>query len=365
MAGRSWKNSKNRQGKCAVTVFAAMFLIGALMVYTSTATAAEQKVIKLTFSSSFFPPEPPNVQAFHCLDLVEQKLKGRIEIKRFVGGALGGPLEQLGLARTGAADLISLHVDQYAQDLPLHQILCTEQLVNTEEGLANVTALTHEIAETMALFDAEQKRNNIKILHFFAQGDTGITTRFVPQSMADLKGRKINVMTGYQRKVFNEVGWIPVNVQVPELYESLSRGVIEGIFLTAAAVVPLRFSEIGKAQVIFGPNSMNNSPLAFNLDTWNRLPKDVQEVFAEASWETAQWSVEGTDNFIKGTYEKLEQTGARLVRISKEESDNFFDILFRYATAEWLAKAKAAGVEQDAKVVQKYWEEMKWGKWKK
>jgi TRAP-type C4-dicarboxylate transport system substrate-binding protein len=145
--------------------------------------------------------------------------------------------------------------------------------------------------------------------------------------MAELQGKKINVMTGYQRKVFNEVGWIPVNMQVPELYESLSRGVIEGIFLTAAAVVPMKFYEIGKAQVIFGPNSMNNAPLAFNLDSWNHLPKDVQEAFMEAAWETAQWSVQGTDNFIKATYERLEQTGARLVRISKEENDMFFNVV--------------------------------------
>ena len=364
MRERLWKKSESKGWKALGVVIMAAVFICVIMAYSSSLMAADN-VIKLKFSSSFFPPEPPNVQAFHCLDLVEKKLKGRVEIKRFVGGTLGGPLEQLGLASTGSVDIISLHVDQYAQQLPLHQILCTEQLVGTEQGLANVTALTYDIAETKALFDAEQKRNKIKILHFFAQGDTGITTRFVPKSMADLKGKKINVMTGYQRKVFNEVGWVPVNVQVPELYESLSRGVIEGIFLTAAAVVPLKFIEIGKAQVVFGPNSMNNSPLAFNLDSWNRLPKDVQQAFIEASWETAQWSVQSTDNFIKGTYEQLEKKGARLVKISKKESDAFFGVLFKYATEEWLAKAKAAGVEKDSATILKYWDQMKWGKWKK
>jgi hypothetical protein len=29
-----------------------------------------------------------------------------------------------------------------------------------------------------------------------------------------------------------------------------------------------------------------------------------------------------------------------------------------------LKICKAAGVEKDAKAVQKYWDEMKWGKWK-
>ena len=361
---RIWKKSSYMEGKGFVAIFAAMLFVLAITINT-TATAAEQEVMKLKYSTSFFPPEPPCVYANHTLDLVEKKTNGRVKVERFVGGALGGPLEQLGLASSGAADLISLHIDQYAQQLPLHQITNTELIGSFEQGLASVTAIVHELQETKPLFAAEQKKNNIKILHFYCNGPTGITARFPAKSLADVKGKKVNVIAAYQRDVFKELGWIPVNVQIPELYEALSRGVIDAIFMATAANVPLKWHEIGKVHLQLVDNTIISAPLAFNVDSWNRLPADVQKVFMEAAWETAQWTVQGTKMHVGHTYEAFEKKGAEVIKISKEDSDAFFRVLFKHSTRNWLNISKAAGVEKEAKVIQKYWDEMRWGKWKK
>jgi TRAP-type C4-dicarboxylate transport system substrate-binding protein len=364
MVEKSRKKLKSRGGKDLGAVLMAILLVGA-MAYTTTAAAAEPKVIKLKYSTSFFPPEPPCVFANRTLDLVETKTNGRVKVERFVGGALGGPLEQLGLASSGAADLISLHIDQYAQQLPLHQITNTEQLVSGAQGLANVTAILHELKKTKPLFEAEQKKNNIKILHCYCNGPTGVTARFPAESLADVKGKKVNVIAAYQRDVFKELGWIPVNVQIPELYEALSRGVIDAIFMATAANVPLKWHEIGKVHLQIGVNTILSTPLAFNLDSWNRLPADVQKAFMEAAWETAQWTVQATEENLKNTYKAFEGVGAKVVYISDKESVAFFEVLFKHSISNWLKISKAAGVEKDAKVIQKYWDEMKWGKWKK
>ena len=364
MVKKSWKKSRNLEGKGFVVVFIAILLISAMMAYNTTVTAAEPQVIKLKFSSSFMPPEPPNVYANHTLDLVEKKTNGGVKIERFMAGALGGPTEQLGLVRSGAVDIISLHIDQYAQQLPLHQITNTEQLTSGAQGLANVTAILHELKETKPLFAAEQKKNKINILHCYCNGPTGVTARFAAKSLADVKGKKVNVIAAYQREVFKELGWIPVNVQIPELYESMSRGVIDAIFMATAANVPMKWHEIGKVHLAIGVNTILSTPLAFNLDSWNRLPADVQKAFMEAAWETAQWSVEQTEVNLKNTYKAFEGVGAKVVFIPDKESVAFFKVLFKHSTNNWLNICKAAGVEKDAKAVQKYWDEMKWGKWK-
>ena len=362
MSRNAWKNQRKGKGYVAVLV-ATLFVVA--VAYTAIAAAAEPQVIKLKYSTSFFPPEPPCVFANHTLDLVEKNTNGRVKIERFVGGALGGPLEQLGLASSGAADLISLHIDQYAQQLPLHQITNTELMVNMAQALASVTAIVHELPETKPLFEAEQKKNNIKILHFYANGPAGITARFPAKSLADVKGKKVNVIAAYQRDVFKEVGWIPVNVQIPELYEALSRGVIDAIFMATAANVPLKWHEIGKVHLQFVDNTVISTPLAFNVDSWNRLPADVQKAFMDAAWETAQWTVQQTEMHLKGTYKAFEEKGAEVIKISKQDSEAFFTVLFKHSINNWTNISKAAGVEEDAKVIQKYWDEMKWGRWKK
>jgi TRAP-type C4-dicarboxylate transport system substrate-binding protein len=363
MLKKSWKKLGSRVGKALGTVLMAVLLIVAMMAY-STTTAAEPQVIKLKYSSAFFPPEPPSVYANHTLDLVEKKTNGGVKIERFMAGALGGPTEQLGLARSGAVDLISLHIDQYAQQLPLHQITNTEQLTSGAQGLANVTAILHELAETKPLFAAEQKKNNIILLQCYCNGPTGVTARFPAKSLSDVKGKKVNVIAAYQRDVFKELGWIPVNVQIPELYESLSRGVIDAIFMATAANVPLRWHEVGKVHLQIGVNTILSTPLAINSDCWNRLPADVQKAFKEAAWETAQWSVDQNEVNLKNTYKAFEEKGAKVVYISDKESVAFFKVLFKHSTNNWLNICKTAGIEKDMKVVQKYWDEMKWGKWK-
>jgi TRAP-type C4-dicarboxylate transport system substrate-binding protein len=363
MLEKSWKKLESWKGKGLVAVFMALLLIGA-MAYSPTAASAEQKVIKLKFSTSFFPPEPPCIFANRTLDLVEQKTNGKVKIERFVGGALGGPLEQLGLASSGAADIISLHIDQYAQQLPLHQITNTEQLTSGAQGVVNVKAILHELDETKPLFEAEQKKNNIIIFHPYCNGPTGVTAKFPAKSLADLKGKKVNVIAAYQRDVFKELGWIPVNVQIPELYEALSRGVIDAIFMATAANVPLKWHEIGKVHLEIGINTIVSAPLAFNLDSWNRLPADVQKAFWEAAWETAQWTAQATEENLKNTYKAFEDVGAKVIFVSDKESVAFFKVLFKHSINNWMNICKAAGVEKDAKVVNKYWDKMKWGKWK-
>jgi TRAP-type C4-dicarboxylate transport system substrate-binding protein len=365
MLEKSWNTLRSREARGLGVVFMAVLLIGAMMACTTTATAAEPQVIKLKYSTSFFPPEPPCIFANHTLDLVEKKTNGRVKVERFMAGALGGPLEQLGLASSGAADIISLHVDQYAQQFPLHQITNTEQMVSGAQGLTNVTAIVHELQETKPLFEAEQKKNNVKILHFYVNGPTGITARFSAKSLADVKGKKVNVIAAYQRDVFKEVGWIPVNVQIPELYEALSRGVIDAIFMATAANVPLKWHEIGKVHLQLVDNTVVSAPLAFNVGSWSRLPADVQKAFMEAAWETAQWTVQQTEMNLKGTYKAFEEKGAEVVNVSKNESEAFFEVLFKHSIRNWSSICKTAGVEKNAEVVQKYWDQMKWGKWKK
>lgn len=362
---KSRKEERSRVDRALGIIVVTLCLVGTVFIYGSLANAADEPVIKLKFSTSFMPPEPPNLQAMHTLDAVEKKTNGRVKFDRHLAGALGGPKEQLGLVKTGAVDIISLHVDQYPQDLPLHQITNTEQLVTNAQGVANVTAITKENPETAKLFDAEQKKNNIKILYFHANGPTGFTPRFAAKSLADLKGKKANVMTAYQRDVFKELGIIPVNVAIPELYEGLSRGVIDAIFMATAAVLPLKWNEAGKSHLYFGDNTVISTPLAINLNTWNKLPKDIQQIFMESSRETAEWSAQENDKLVQATYGAFEKAGNPPVKVSAAERDQFFKILFKHQEANNKKIAKAAGVEKEQAIIQKYWNDMKWGKPKK
>jgi TRAP-type C4-dicarboxylate transport system substrate-binding protein len=355
---------KARCGKGFLAVIMAILLVVAL-AHGNPTTAAEQKVIHLKFSTAYMPFETPNIQANRVMEMVEKKTNGRVKITRFMGGTLGGIHEQLGLVSSGAVDMINLHYDQYPQQLPLHKILNTDQNVSREHALANIIAIMHEIPETKALFEAEQEKNNIKVLYPGCMGVTGVTARIQVKSLADLKGKKLNAITSYQRDFFEELGWIPVNVQIPELYEALSRGVIDAIFMATAAVIPLKWYEVGKAHLILGDAVVFSMPLTFNRDRWNSLPEDIKQAFIEASLDTSHWSIKGDEMMAQKTYGLFKERGVPVIDIGQADKDMFFEAISRHATQDWLKNAKAAGVGDKTGVIQKYWDVMKWGKWKK
>lgn len=346
-----------------VAVMIALLLFCCLQGCQKDNEPGETGIIRLKFSSSSMPTELPNIQAGHLLDLVEAKTGGRVEVERYMGGSLGGPLEQLELVASGAVDIIPLHTDQFPQQLPLHQILNSDQFVSSEKALANIIAIMDEIPETRALLDAEQKENNIKILYWHCMGYTGITTGFPAWSLEDVKGKRVNVISGFQRALFHELGFIPVNVQIPELYESLSRGVIDAIFMATSAVVPLKWHEVGKSYLTLGDSVVFSQAVTLNLDTWNSLPEDIQQAFLDASLETARWSIEENLRIVRETYATFEKYGVDLVILPEEETRAYCELLSSYSMAEWLRNAAARGVSDQAAVIQKYWDEMKWGRW--
>jgi len=187
-------------------------------------------------------------------------------------------------------------------------------------------------------------------------GPTGILTKGKSTSLDDVKGKKINVITAYQRSIFEELGYIPVNVAIPDLYESMLRGVIDNIWMATAASIPLKWYEVSKTNLVVGEMMVGSQPLAFNKDFWNKLPTDVQQAFIDASNETVEFSNTADKASIDATYAKFKESGVDVVTVPTEQSDLFYKTLVKYSVAEYLKGSETAGVKDKAETILKYWE---------
>jgi len=325
-----------------------------IMIPLGGCTSTEKETIKIKFATPYMDMEPPAFYALHILDLVEQKL--RVQIERFTGGTMGTVAELLGSVKSGAVDVITLHVDQYPQELPLHRILNMEQNVDRETCYNNIVKLTQEIAETKKILNEELEKNNIVTLEWMQMGPTSIFTKEKANSLNWVKGKKINVITAYQRKVFEELGFIPVNVAIPELYEAMMRGVIDAIWMATAASVPLKWYEVSKSVLVIGELNVCSQPLAFNKSFWNKLPKDVQQAFIDASKETALWANKKDKEDTDALFAMFRERGIDVVVLPPAEVDLFYQTLAKHSIEESLKGAESAGVKDKAEIILKYWE---------
>lgn len=325
-------------------------------ILLSGCTGTSSETITIKFATPYMEMEPPALYGLHICDLVEQELGDRVQIERYTGGTMGDVTELLGLVKTGAVDVITLHVDQYPQELPLHRILNMEQNVDRVTCYNNIVQLTQEIDETKDILDAELEENNIVTLEWIQMGPTGIMTKEKTSSLNDIKGKKINVITAYQREVFEELGFIPANVAIPDLYESLMRGTIDAIWMATAAAIPMKWFEVAQTNLVIGELNVCSQPLAFNKDFWDDLPKDVQQAFIKASEETAIWANQKDEEDINATYAMFEENGVDVVELPAADVELFYKTLAKYSIAESLKGAEEAGLKEEAELILEYWE---------
>lgn len=343
-------------------VIPAVIILVTAIVLSGCSSTKSPEVYKLKFSTPYIEVEPPALYNLHICDLIEEKTNGRVQIERFSAGTMGNVLEHLGLVSSGAVDMISLHVDQYPQELPLHRVLNMEVMADRQTALDNIIKITQDISETKKLLDAEMEKNNIHTLTWMTMGPTGILTKNPTTSLEDLKGTKINVITAYQRYIFEELGMNPVNVAIPELYEGMMRGVIDNIWMATSASIPLKWYEVAKTNLVIGELNALSQPMAINLDTWNSLPKDIQQAFIDASNETAEWSVTNDKEMIDGTFAVFKENGVGVVELSDDDVVKFYQILAKYSLEDWEKLCADAGLSSEADTIYKYWQDMMWGK---
>jgi len=101
----------------------------------------------------------------------------------------------------------------------------------------------------------------------------------------DLKGRKIRVTTGSEAKKYRSVGAEPISLCGAELYEGMSRGTINTGPFPIVHLEERKLKEVVDYATIPTGSTACIAAVVFNLDYWNSLPKDVQQILMEAGCE--------------------------------------------------------------------------------
>jgi len=99
-----------------------------------------------------------------------------------------------------------------------------------------------------------------------------------------LKGAKIRVWSKETAELVNVVGASPVTVSFSECYSSLEKGVIDGLLTSIFCMHDFKLWEVAKYSTWWDFAYMP-SYTAVNLDAFNKLPKDLQNILLEVGAE--------------------------------------------------------------------------------
>ena len=122
----------------------------------------------------------------------------------------------------------------------------------------------------------------------------------------DLAGARIRTGGGQLSEIVKALGAVPVALSVPETYNALERGVVDGTILPYEAAKAFKLAEVTKHVVdvrIFTASQFT----VMNLDKYNALPADLRKVIDELA---ASWGAE----FAGTAWDKAEEEGLAAIK---------------------------------------------------
>lgn len=167
---------------------------------------------------------------------VEKATQGRVTTK--IEYQLASPPKQFGIVRDGVADAAWIF-HGYNTRYIATQVVEMPGLGTSGEAAAVAYWQVHN----KYLIKANEHRG-VKLIGLHSHGPAVIHTKKPLTSLADLKGLKIRVPGGVGSLVGQVLGVTAVKLPAPKVYEALSSGVADGIFMPIETQKSFRLKEV-------------------------------------------------------------------------------------------------------------------------
>ncbi|MDO5658632.1 MAG: TRAP transporter substrate-binding protein [Paracoccus sp. (in: a-proteobacteria)] len=234
--------------------------------------------------SSWLPPRHPIVvNAFEpWAQEVADVTEGRVTV-RIMARPLGSPPAHFDMAKDGVAD-ITYGLHSFVEDNRFNRSRLGQFSFLGDDAIENSVAFWNIYGGQL---DAAAEHQGTHLLGLFMHGP-GLLHNNVRriETPADMAGLKIRVPGGYVGELISALGAAPLFMSSPEVYERLSRGVIDGVAFTYEAMTAFNLVDhIDYSMTV--PGGIYNTTWFFviNEAKWNSLSEEDRAAIDAISGE--------------------------------------------------------------------------------
>jgi len=270
------------------------------------------------------------------VERVKTESNGEMVINYVGGPEAIPPSEQPEAARTGVADIVVIPSTYYEHLLPAARCFHLTLLRPWEErepssGFYDYMVKAHEKIDLFYLGRA------------MSEWGMQLWTNFeVTNLQEDFKGHKVALTSASTEEFMRRLGFSVVMVPTMDLFTSVERGVVDAWTWPVSAWF-FGLHEVTKYAIDIRFGTAENVVYVMNLDKWNKLSKQQQELLVEVMKSVERDGLPRDQKLYVDFRKKFEDAGTQFVKFSPEDTKWFLDL---YYTAEWEEAAKKTG--QDA-----------------
>lgn len=294
--------------------------------------------------SSWLPPKHPIVTDAikPWAREIAKATEGRVKI-RVLAKPLGSVQAHYDLAVEGIAD-ITYGVHSYGADARFQRSRFGQFSFIGETARQTSKAYWQVYARQL---DAEKDHPGTKLLSLFVHGPgLFFNNRKVIQSAADFAGLKIRTPGGYVASLVSDLGATTQFMAPSEVFEKLSRGVIDGVTFPVEGVRAYKLTKHLK-HIMRLPGGLYNTSwfLVMNETKWQRLSaKDQKAIMALSGEAFAARAGQVWDDLDKKAWAVINKSDMRVQKTPDDVVDTIKSIAGTYEAA-WVKMVKAGGYD--------------------
>ena len=255
----------------------AMAALAATMLAVANACYAETTLKVVT---AFPRNQMFNAPGLQMLSDINAKGKGVLQLQYIGGPEVIPPTEQLAALQRGVFDIFMGAASYYDGQVP----------ETGAHNASNKSAMQLRADGALEILNqAFNAKANAQYLAYLGSGYTFYIflknePKRKPNGGVDLTGLKIRGPSIY-RPFYETQGITAVNVQVPEIYSALERGVIEGVGFPQMGMTPLGWHKHLRYRIL--PTFWQGDlAIVANLDVWKKLDPKARQLLQSEALET-------------------------------------------------------------------------------
>lgn len=283
------------------------------------------------------------------LEEITRRTNGELTFKWFHGGTLVKAPQTVDGLKSGLVDLV-VTTGIFTQEslFPVtHVMTLPFQFDSTVEANHVFQKMYHNIPEVQAEFEGLVPLG-FHVSDFF---NLHIHKDVDPvETLEDLQGLEIGAFSKSGVAYSELLGATPRNIKLEDLYVSLQRKAIDGIWFPTAPMIKWKMTDhTSNHSLVGGPFVM--IPMTMAKPVWDKLTPEQQEVFKSMENELTNFTGAIVDNRRASSVSKMDGRGDTIVRLSTDEKAKWVEKA-QPAYDEWKALMAEKGIDGDAILAQ-------------
>jgi TRAP-type transport system periplasmic protein len=258
---------------------------------------------------------PQGLGAKRFAELVEQKSGGKIKVRIFPGGQLGGDLQNVSALQGGTLDLMVLNAGLLVGIVKDFAVLDFPFVFNTaEEADAVVDGPVGK-----KLFDKLPDKGLVG-LGYFELGFRNVTNSKRPIARwEDFSGIKLRVIQSpLFIDLFNTLGANSVAMPFPEVYTALEQRVIDGQENPVTVIFDTKFQEVQK-YLSLTRHIYNAQSVLLSKRTWDKLSAEERTIIQDALNEAKAYQRQVSREKNTQMLDDLKKAGMQVNEVAPQE----------------------------------------------